>query len=194
MQIPVRLSDGKIHVFFGYRVQHNGARGPYKGGVRYHPEVDLDEVRALAMLMTWKTALVGHSLRGGQGRHQLPRRRSRDLGAAKDHTLVHGQGREGARPNRDIMAPDVNTNAQTMAWMMDEYGKFNGHTPAIVTGKPIVARRLVRPRSRRRAEASSTCSARRRPPSGSRRATPPASCRASATSAPGRRVSCRSSG
>ena len=72
VQIPVRLSDGKIHVFSGYRVQHNGARGPYKGGLRYHPEVDLDEVRALAMLMTWKTAIVGHPLRRRQGRHQLP--------------------------------------------------------------------------------------------------------------------------
>ena len=77
VQIPVRFADGKIHVFKGYRVQHNGARGPYKGGLRYHPDVDLDEVRALAMLMTWKTAIVGHPLRRRQGRRQLPQRPAR---------------------------------------------------------------------------------------------------------------------
>ncbi len=72
VQIPIRLSDGRIHVFSGYRVQHNGARGPYKGGIRYHPEVDLDEVRALASLMTWKTAIVGIPFGGAKGGVNVP--------------------------------------------------------------------------------------------------------------------------
>jgi glutamate dehydrogenase (NAD(P)+) len=137
VQIPVMLSDGKIHVFSGFRVQHNGARGPYKGGIRYHPEVDLDEVRALATLMTWKTAVAGIPFGGAKG------------GIDCDvHGLDEGELQQITRsfidkiekvlgPQRDIPAPDVGTNAQTMAWMMDEYGKLHGHTPAIVTGKPI---------------------------------------------------------
>jgi glutamate dehydrogenase (NAD(P)+) len=137
VQVPVRLSDGKIHVFFGYRVQHNGARGPYKGGVRYHPEVDLDAVRALAMLMTWKTALVGIPYGGAKGGINCP---GRELEVAELQKITRSfmdKIEKVLGPTRDIMAPDVNTNAQTMAWMMDEYGKLHGHTPAIVTGKPI---------------------------------------------------------
>ena len=99
VQIPVTLGDGKIHVFTGFRVQHNGARGPYKGGIRYHPEVDLDEVRALATLMTWKTAVVGHPVRRREGRGRLRRRRPRRGRAAADHALVHRQDRQGARPD-----------------------------------------------------------------------------------------------
>ena len=137
VQVPVRMTDGSTKVYSGFRVQHNGARGPYKGGVRYHPEVDIDEVRALAMLMTLEDGAREHSLRRGEGRYQLPGRPARPEGGAGDLALVHGQGRKVLGPNRDIMAPDLNTNAQTMAWMMDEYGKLHGHTPAIVTGKPI---------------------------------------------------------
>jgi glutamate dehydrogenase (NAD(P)+) len=137
VQIPVMLGDGKIHVFNGFRVQHNGARGPYKGGIRYHPEVDLDEVRALATLMTWKTAVAGIPFGGAKG------------GVNCDASVLdEGELQQVTRsfidkiekvlgPQRDIVAPDVGTNAQTMAWMMDEYGKLHGHTPAIVTGKPI---------------------------------------------------------
>ena len=99
VQIPVRLSDGKIHVFSGYRVQHNGARGPFKGGIRYHPEVDLDEVRALASLMTWKTAIVG-SRSAARRAASTARRRARRGRAAADHALVHRQDREGARAAR----------------------------------------------------------------------------------------------
>src|SRR6059058_776559 len=137
VQIPVRLSDGRIHVFSGYRVQHNGARGPYKGGVRYHPEVDLDEVRALASLMTWKTAIAGIPFGGAKGgvncpAHELERPEVERITRSFMDKIEKVLG-----PTRDIPAPDVNTNAQVMAWMMDEYGKLHGHTPAIVTGKPI---------------------------------------------------------
>jgi glutamate dehydrogenase (NAD(P)+) len=137
VQVPVRLSDGKIHVFSGYRVQHNGARGPYKGGVRYHPDVELDEVRALAALMTWKTAIVGVPYGGAKGGVNCP---AKDLDKKELEAITRNFLTKIDRvigPMRDIPAPDVNTNAQVMAWMMDEYGKLHGHTPAIVTGKPI---------------------------------------------------------
>jgi glutamate dehydrogenase (NAD(P)+) len=137
VQIPVKLADGRIHVFQGYRVQHNGARGPYKGGLRYHPDVDLDEVRALAMLMTWKTAIVGIPFGGAKGGVNCP---GDKLGPTELQAVTRSlldKIEKVLGPTRDIMAPDVNTSAQVMAWLMDEYGKLNGHTPAIVTGKPI---------------------------------------------------------
>src|SRR4051812_30640643 len=137
VQIPVTLSDGDIHVFSGFRVQHNGARGPYKGGIRFHPEVDLDEVRALAMLMTWKTAIVGIPYGGAKGGVNCDARElePRELQSISRSFMDKIEKLLG--PTRDIPAPDVGTNAQTMAWLMDEYGKLHGHTPAIVTGKPI---------------------------------------------------------
>ena len=137
VQITVRLSDGKVHVFSGYRVQHNGARGPYKGGIRYHPEVDLDEVRALAELMTWKTAVAGIPFGGAKGGVNCP---VDDLTQDELQAISRSfmdKIEKVLGPNRDIPAPDVNTNAQTMAWLMDEYGKLHGYTPACVTGKPI---------------------------------------------------------
>src|SRR5256714_3358922 len=137
VQVPVRRRDGKIHVFSGYRVQHNGARGPYKGGVRFHPEVDLDEVRALASLMTWKTAIAGIPFGGAKGGVNCP---ARECETSELETIARsfmGKIEKVLGPQRDIPAPDVGTNAQTMAWMMDEYGKLHGHTPACVTGKPI---------------------------------------------------------
>jgi glutamate dehydrogenase (NAD(P)+) len=137
VQIPVRLADGRIHVFAGYRVQHNGARGPYKGGVRFHPEVDLDAVRALAMLMTWKTALVNLPFGGAKGGVNCPGDRLQQGELQTISRSFMDKIEKVLGPTRDIMAPDLNTNAQIMAWMMDEYGKLNGHTPAIVTGKPI---------------------------------------------------------
>ena len=97
MQIPVKLSDGKVHVFSGYRIQHNGARGPYKGGIRFHPEVDVDEVRALASLMTWKTAVAGVPFGGAKGGVNCPADQLERSRAPEDHALVHGQDREGAR-------------------------------------------------------------------------------------------------
>jgi len=136
VQIPIKLSDGKIHTFTGYRIQHNGARGPYKGGVRFHPEVDIDEVRALASLMTWKTAVAGVPFGGAKGGVNCPG----DLAPAELQQIARSflaKIEKVLGPTRDIPAPDVNTNAQTMAWFMDEYGKLHGHTPAICTGKPI---------------------------------------------------------
>jgi glutamate dehydrogenase (NAD(P)+) len=136
-QIPVRLDNGELLVVRGYRVQHNGARGPYKGGVRYHPAADLEEVRALASLMTWKTALLDIPFGGAKGGIEVDptgmsqgelQRMTRRFVAAISHVIgVY----------RDIPAPDMNTNAQTMAWMMDAYGARAGHSPAIVTGKPV---------------------------------------------------------
>ncbi len=137
VQIPVRLGDGGVHVLSGYRVQHNGARGPYKGGVRYHPQVDLDEVRSLAALMTWKTAIAGIPFGGAKGGVNVdPAACSPAELQAITRSFVD-KIEKVLGPQRDIAAPDVGTNAQTMAWMMDEYGKLHGHTPAIVTGKPI---------------------------------------------------------
>ena len=137
VQVPVRMDDGRIEVFAGYRVQHNGARGPYKGGVRFHPRADLEEVRTLAALMTWKTALLDLPFGGAKGSVQCdPRqlstnelnRLTRRFTLNIEHLLA---------PNRDIPAPDLGTNAQTMAWMMDAYGQLHGYNPAIVTGKPV---------------------------------------------------------
>ena len=137
VQVPVKLGDGRIHVFSGFRVQHNGARGPYKGGIRFHPEVDLDEVRALAELMTWKTAIAGIPFGGAKGGSTWTRTSSSkaELQAVSRSFLSKIEKVLG--PTRDIPAPDVGTDAQVMAWLMDEYGKLHGHTPACVTGKPI---------------------------------------------------------
>jgi glutamate dehydrogenase (NAD(P)+) len=137
VQVPVTLSDGHVHVYSGFRVQHNGARGPYKGGIRYHPEVDLDEVRALAMLMTWKTAVVGIPYGGAKGGINCDARALEPRELQMITRSFMDKIEKVLGPTRDIPAPDVGTNAQTMAWLMDEYGKLHGHTPAIVTGKPI---------------------------------------------------------
>ena len=135
--VPVRMDDGKVKVFTGYRVQHNAARGPYKGGTRYHPDADIDHVRALAMMMTWKTALAGIPFGGAKGGVKVdPKRLSQNelnrLTRRYTKGIDHIIG-----PNVDIPAPDMGTGPQTMAWMMDEYAQAHGHTPAIVTGKPI---------------------------------------------------------
>ena len=137
VQIPIRLADGRTHVFSGYRVQHNGARGPYKGGIRFHPEVDLDEVRALAELMTWKTAIANIPYGGAKGGVNVDpsKLEARELESVARSFMDKIEKVLG--PQRDIPAPDVGTNAQVMAWLMDEYGKLHGHTPACVTGKPI---------------------------------------------------------
>jgi glutamate dehydrogenase (NAD(P)+) len=137
VQLPILRDDGRIHVYSGFRVQHNGARGPYKGGIRFHPEVDLDEVRALASLMTWKTAIAGIPYGGAKGGVNCPADEMTMDEQQKIARQFMAKIEKVLGPNRDIPAPDVNTNAQTMAWMMDEYGKLHGHTPACVTGKPI---------------------------------------------------------
>jgi len=139
VQIPVRRDNGTLDVFVGYRVQHNGARGPYKGGIRYHPSAVLDEVRALASLMTWKTAVVDLPYGGAKGGIDCdprdPALTQRDIENITRTFIERLQVFIG--PNQDIPAPDVNTNAQVMAWIVDEYSKFHGFTPAVVTGKPI---------------------------------------------------------
>src|SRR3954468_6459794 len=137
VQIPVVRDSGELQVFSGYRVQHNGARGPYKGGVRFHPDVDLDEVRALASLMTWKTAIAGIPYGGAKGGVNCPAGEMTTDELQRVARSFMDKIEKVLGPNRDIPAPDVNTNAQTMAWMMDAYGKLHGHTPACVTGKPI---------------------------------------------------------
>ncbi|MCA9427805.1 MAG: glutamate dehydrogenase, partial [Candidatus Omnitrophica bacterium] len=137
VQIPIKMDDGRLAVFNGYRIQHNGARGPYKGGLRYHPEVDHDEVLSLASLMTWKTALVGIPMGGAKGgvscnprnMSQAEIQRLTRSFVSKIHLMIG--------PYRDIPAPDMNTNPQVMAWIMDEYGKIHGFSPAVVTGKPV---------------------------------------------------------
>ena len=137
VELPVLMDDGKLHSVIGYRVQHNNARGPYKGGIRYHQEVDLDEVRALASLMTWKTALVDIPFGGAKGGVTIDPTK---LSAGELERLTRafvGKIDRIIGPSEDIPAPDVNTNAQTMAWMMDEYSKTHGYVPAVVTGKPV---------------------------------------------------------
>jgi glutamate dehydrogenase (NAD(P)+) len=137
VQIPVKLADGRIHTYRGFRVQHNAARGPYKGGVRFHPEVDLDEVRALAELMSWKTAIAGIPFGGAKGGVNVDPHELTQAELQKVARSFIGKVDKVLGPGRDIPAPDVGTNAQVMAWFMDEYGKLHGHTPAIVTGKPL---------------------------------------------------------
>jgi glutamate dehydrogenase (NAD(P)+) len=138
VRFPVRMDDGTTQVFAGWRVQHNLSRGPGKGGLRYHPAVDLDEMRALAMAMTWKCALVHLPFGGAKGGVACdPARLSRDelerLTRQFTTELVEVIG-----PERDIPAPDVGTNEQVMAWMMDAYSRLQGHTvPGVVTGKPV---------------------------------------------------------
>lgn len=137
VQVPVRRDDGRLEVYEGYRVQHNGARGPYKGGIRYHPAANVDEVRALASLMTWKNALVDVPFGGAKGGVQVD---PTDMSNAELERLSRTYFSHIAYiigPNRDIPAPDMNTNAQTMSWFMDEYGRRHGHTTQIVTGKPL---------------------------------------------------------
>ena len=136
-QLPVRMDDRSLKIFEGYRVQHNGARGPYKGGVRFHLNADLDEVRALAMLMTYKCALMDLPFGGAKGSVMCDPARMSDTELNRlTRTYTHHIGMV-LGVARDIPAPDMGTNAQTMAWMMDAYGQRYGHTPGIVTGKPV---------------------------------------------------------
>jgi glutamate dehydrogenase (NAD(P)+) len=135
---PVKMDDGTVRVFTGYRVQHNLGRGPAKGGIRYHQGVTIDEVKALAMWMTWKCAVVGIPFGGGKGGVIVdPKKLSlKEVEALTRRFTTEISVLIG--PERDIPAPDVNTNAQVMAWMMDTYSMHQGYTvPGVVTGKPI---------------------------------------------------------
>lgn len=137
VQVPVRMDDGSLKVYVGYRVQHNGARGPAKGGIRFSRDVDGDEVRALAETMTWKTALVNVPFGGAKGGVNCdPAQMSRgelERVTRKFVSRVH----RVLGPMRDIPAPDLNTNAQVMAWILDEYSSRHGFSPGCVTGKPV---------------------------------------------------------
>jgi glutamate dehydrogenase/leucine dehydrogenase len=138
VNIPVVMDDGSIQVFTGYRVQYNDALGPTKGGIRYHPELTIDEVTALAAWMTWKTAVVGLPLGGAKGGIRC---NPKEMSKGELERLTRGYVRAIAKfigPNIDVPAPDVYTDAQTMAWIMDEYSEIVGY-PAfgVVTGKPV---------------------------------------------------------
>ncbi|HYA16834.1 MAG TPA: Glu/Leu/Phe/Val dehydrogenase dimerization domain-containing protein, partial [Bryobacteraceae bacterium] len=138
VNIPVLLDDGRLEVFTGYRVQHNIARGPGKGGIRYAPNVTLDEVRALASWMTWKCAVVNIPFGGAKGGiicdpHKMSMGEIERMTRRYTSELVEFIG-----PEKDVPAPDVNTNEQVMAWMMDTYSMHMRQTvTAVVTGKPI---------------------------------------------------------
>ncbi len=138
VSVPVRLDDGTVKVFEGYRVQHNMTLGPGKGGIRYHPHVDFSETAALAMLMTFKCALVGLPLGGAKGGIKVD---PNDLSRAELQALTRRYATEIAPlvgPEIDIPAPDIGTDGQTMAWFMDTYSQLKGYTvPGVVTGKPI---------------------------------------------------------
>jgi len=137
VEIIITKDDGSIANFIGYRIQHDNARGPYKGGLRYHPEVNQDEVRSLASLMTWKTAVVGVPFGGAKGGICVD---PRNLTARELERLTRSfvrQIHEFVGPDQDIPAPDVNTNAAVMAWFFDEYSRLHGFRPGVVTGKPV---------------------------------------------------------
>ena len=137
VEVPVRMDDGRIEVFTGYRIQHNGARGPCKGGIRYHPEADHDEVLGLATIMTWKTALMDIPFGGAKGGITVDPKKLSKLELERLTRRFTQRIAIVLGPYRDIPAPDVNTNAQVMAWILDEYSSRQGYTPAVVTGKPI---------------------------------------------------------
>jgi len=138
VSVPTRMDDGHVHVFNGYRVQHNDVLGPFKGGIRYHPAVNLGEVSALAMWMTWKCSLVGLPLGGAKGGiacdpAQLSRHELQSMTRRFTAEILNFIG-----PEVDVPAPDMGTNEQVMAWIMDTYSQHKGHAvPEIVTGKPV---------------------------------------------------------
>ncbi|HQY32936.1 MAG TPA: Glu/Leu/Phe/Val dehydrogenase [Actinotalea sp.] len=136
--IPLRRDDGSTALFHGFRVQHNVSRGPGKGGLRYHPSVDVDEVRALAMWMTWKCAVVELPYGGAKGGVAIDPRRYSQAELERVTRRYTSEIMPMIGPERDIMAPDIGTDAQTMAWVMDTYSVNQGYTiPGVVTGKPL---------------------------------------------------------
>ena len=137
VEVVIELDSGQIGNFIGYRVQHDNSRGPFKGGLRYHPHVDQDEARSLASLMTWKTALVDLPFGGAKGGINCDPTK---LSKAENERLTRRfteKIHDMIGPVKDIPAPDMGTDAQVMAWIMNEYCKFAGFTPACVTGKPV---------------------------------------------------------
>jgi len=137
VECTIEMDDGSIGTFIGYRVQHDDSRGPMKGGIRYHHDVNPDEVNALAALMTWKTAVVNLPYGGAKGGVSCDPSKMSDAEQQRlTRTLVEGI-HDIIGEDRDIPAPDMGTNARTMAWIVDEYAKYHGWQPGVVTGKPI---------------------------------------------------------
>ncbi|HXF37353.1 MAG TPA: Glu/Leu/Phe/Val dehydrogenase [Actinomycetota bacterium] len=137
VQVRVPMDDGSVGVFPGYRVQYNGARGPYKGGIRFHPAVTIDEIRCFAALMTWKTALLDLPFGGGKGGVRVdPKLLSEAELQRLSRRFMHAVGLL-VGPTRDVMAPDVNTDARVMGWMFDQYSRHVGWYPEVITGKPL---------------------------------------------------------
>ena len=138
VSVPVKMDDGRIEIFEGYRVQHNMARGPAKGGIRYHPDVTLDEIKALASWMTWKCATVDIPYGGGKGGVRCNPKRMSESELEKMTRRYASEILPIIGPDQDIPAPDVYTNSQTMAWIMDTYSMMKGYSVlGVVTGKPL---------------------------------------------------------
>lgn len=137
VQVSIERDNGEIITYLGYRVQHDNRRGPMKGGLRYHPEVDLDEVRSLAALMTWKTAVVNIPYGGAKGGISLAPRELSQRELERVTRKFVDEIHDLFGPHTDIPAPDMGTNAETMAWIMNQYSKYHGFAPACVTGKPV---------------------------------------------------------
>ncbi|AKF83321.1 glutamate dehydrogenase (NAD(P)+) [Myxococcus fulvus] len=137
VQVSIEMDSGEIRTFLGYRIQHDNSRGPMKGGLRYHPALNQDESSSLASLMTWKTAVVNVPYGGAKGGIACD---PSQLSLKELERLTRkfvDQIQDVIGPTRDIPAPDVNTNPQVMAWIMDQYSRYHGHSPAVVTGKPL---------------------------------------------------------
>ncbi len=137
VEVPVEMDDGRLETLVGYRVQHNNARGPMKGGLRFHYEVDLDEVRALASLMTWKTAVVNIPYGGAKGGICVDPRELSKKELQRITRKFVDQIHEVIGPDKDIPAPDMGTNAEVMSWIRNQWEKYHGFNPACITGKPV---------------------------------------------------------
>ncbi|MCA9077455.1 MAG: glutamate dehydrogenase [Planctomycetaceae bacterium] len=137
VQVALEMDDGQVETFIGYRIQHDSARGPMKGGLRFHPEVDADEVLALATLMTWKTAIVNIPYGGAKGGISINPRELTPGELERVTRKFVDEIHDVIGPDKDIPAPDMGTGPQEMAWIMNQYGKFHGYNPACVTGKPV---------------------------------------------------------
>jgi len=137
VQLAVETDDGQISTFIGFRVQHDKARGPMKGGLRYHPKVDAGEVLTLASLMTWKTAVVNIPYGGAKGGIAIDPAKFSQREIERITRKFVDEIHDVIGPDKDIPAPDMGTNAQTMAWIMNQYEKYHGFNPACVTGKPV---------------------------------------------------------
>jgi glutamate dehydrogenase (NAD(P)+) len=137
VELVIQMDDGSLGHFDGYRVQHDGSRGPHKGGLRYHPGVNMNEVRSLASLMTWKTALANVPYGGAKGGIQVDPSELSERELERLTRQFVEKTHEFIGPTTDIPAPDMNTDGQVMAWVFDEYSSIHGFTPAVVTGKPV---------------------------------------------------------